>query len=66
MEEINKSWYAITDRSGKTYDTDDKQEAKIAFREEAEVAKVKRVVFTQGPTTFYLTAITDIHKTRDL
>jgi len=66
MEEINKSWYIITDRGRKTYETNDKETAKTALRDGAEVSKVKRVVFHQGPTTLYLTATTDIYKIRDL
>ena len=66
MGEVNQSWYIITDRGKNTYETDDKEETKNALREGAEVSKLKRVVFDQGPTTFRMTAITDIYKIKDL
>ena len=66
MQEINDTWYIITDWNGETYETLDKEAVKGALRRGAEVAKNKRIVFEQGPTTVRITVTTDIYKIRDL
>lgn len=66
MPEVSDIWYTITDWSGTTFDTTDKEVAKTALREDGEVVKNTRIVFEQGPTTFRMTASTDIYKIRDL
>ena len=65
MEEEFDSWYIITDWRG-TRETTDKEAAKDAIRDGGEVGKIKRIIFEQGPTTFRMTALTDIYKIKDL
>jgi len=66
MNEINDTWYIITDWNGETFETIDREATKSALRRGAEVSKIKRIVFEQGPTTVRITVSTEIYKIRDL
>ena len=66
MNEINTTWFTITNWDKTVFDTPDVEEARLSLREGKEVVKTTRRVFASGPSNVYLTVITDIKKIKAL
>ena len=66
LEEINDTWYAITQGDGKMTETDDKDAARLAILEGWEVSKNSHRIFSSGDSEIRLYVTTEIFTVKDL
>ena len=66
MQEINETYYALTNWNNSVTETDDVEDAKLALREGREVIKNTRKIFHSGQSHIRLFISTPIKRTKDL